>query len=228
MQNQGILLTVLPNVGNWTINKQAPPQQPQEERGRRRTERTYKGRRDDTPEGRRQAYKESIEEKRRATSSRIRSQRRAEEAQRFRQARRRNQPLQDEEHRGQFYEPFMREAEIREMVRNPNNPDEEQGQVYAMDRNYQRKRLKRGRGLMSGDEMIERFYLLSQSMNAGNESDEMLNEMMDLLDALLQNQYITQSQHKTLYHNYINVSIYKIYERQRDARYLKRNLEIRV
>ena len=33
--------------------------------------------------------------------------------------------------------------------------------------------------------------------------DELLEEMMDLLDALLQNQYITQSQHKTLYDNYI-------------------------
>ena len=97
----------------------------------------------------------------------------------------------------------MRRDEMAEMVRNPTDPEEERGQVYAMDRNYQRKRAKRGRGLMSGDEMIERFYLLSQSMNAGNESDELLEEMMDLLDALLQNQYITQSQHKTLYDNYI-------------------------
>ena len=58
--------------------------------------------------------------------------------------------------------------------------------------------------MMSGDEMIERFYLLSQSMGAGNKSDEMLNEMVDLLDNLLDNNYITTSQHKTLYHNYIN------------------------
>ncbi len=65
-------------------------------------------------------------------------------------------------------------------------------------------RLK-GKGfIMNGDEMINRFYLLCQSMGAGNESDEMLNEMMDLLDNLLENNYITTSQHKTLYHNYIN------------------------
>ena len=65
-------------------------------------------------------------------------------------------------------------------------------------------RLK-GKGfMMNGDDMINRFYLLCQSMGAGNESDEMLNEMMDLLDNLLENNYITTSQHKTLYHNYIN------------------------
>ncbi len=184
----------------------------QEQRGRpvrnpeRFTERKYKGRLDVSNEERRAIKREEKIEKMEKKISDVgsrRSQRRTQEVQRRRQARRGNQPLQNEEDRDRFYEPFMREAEIREMARNPNDPDEEQGQVYAMDRNYQRKRAKRGRGLMSGDEMIERFYLLSQSMNAGNESDEMLNEMMDLLDALLQNQYITQSQHKTLYDNYI-------------------------
>ena len=182
----------------------------EEERGRparnpdKYTGRKYKGRLDVSNEERRAIKREEKIEKKISDVRARFSKRRTQEAQRRRQARRGNQPLQDEEHRGQFYEPFMREAEMAEKVRNPLDPAEERGQVYAMDRNYyQRKRAKRGRGLMSGDEMIERFYLLSQSMNAGNESDELLEEMMDLLDALLQNQYITQSQHKTLYDNYI-------------------------
>ena len=182
----------------------------EEERGRparnpdKYTGRKYKGRLDVSNEERRAIKREEIIEKKISDVGGRRSKRRAQEVQRRRQARRGNQPLQNEEDRGQFYETFMREAEMAEKVRNPLDPAEERGQVYAMDRNYyQRKRAKRGRGLMSGDDMIERFYLLSQSMNAGNESDELLEEMMDLLDALLQNQYITQFQHKTLYDNYI-------------------------
>ena len=182
----------------------------QEQRGRpvrnpeRFTGRKYKGRLDVSNEERRAIKREEIIEKKISDVGGRRSKRRAQEVQRRRQARRGNQPLQNEEDRDRFYEPYMRRDEMAEMVRNPLDPAEERGQVYAMDRNYyQRKRAKRGRGLMSGDEMIERFYLLSQSMNAGNESDELLEEMMDLLDALLQNQYITQFQHKTLYDNYI-------------------------
>jgi hypothetical protein len=181
----------------------------EEERGRpvrspdKYTGRKYKGRLDASNEERRAIKREEKIEKKISDVGGRRSKRRTQEAQQLRQ-RRRNQPLQNEEDRHQFYEPFMRRGEMVEMVRNPLDPAEERGQVYAMDRNYfTRKRAKRGRGLMSGDEMIERFYLLSQSMNAGNESDELLEEMMDLLDALLQNQYITQFQHKTLYDNYI-------------------------
>ena len=88
----------------------------------------------------------------------------------------------------------------RELQRTPRRPS-----IIQEKKSPRRSSRLKGKGfMMNGDEMINRFYLLCQSMGAGNESDEMLNEMMDLLDNLLENNYITTSQHKTLYHNYIN------------------------
>jgi hypothetical protein len=179
------------------------PQQPREQRGRpeRFTGRKYKGRLDLSNEERRAIKREEKIEKRISDVRGRRSQRRAEEAQQFRQRRRQQRQAE----RDEFYTPEMRMAEVAELRRDPNDPTEERGQVYAMDRGnmYSRKRQKRGRGLMSGDDMINHFHMLCKSKDAGNYSDEMVNEMMDLLDGLLQNRFITKSQYKTLYHNYI-------------------------
>lgn len=81
----------------------------------------------------------------------------------------------------------------------------DRGQTYTMDKRKYRRVRQKGNGLMSFDEMIERFYLLAQSQKGGNISNEITEEMMDLIDNLLVKKVINKAEHKTLFDNYINI-----------------------
>ena len=53
------------------------------------------------------------------------------------------------------------------------------------------------------NEMVNRLYVLIGSIEAGNKSNEIKNEIMELLDALLNRGAITKSEHKHIYNKYV-------------------------
>ena len=54
----------------------------------------------------------------------------------------------------------------------------------------------------SCDELIQRLNLLCGNTEAGNNSPEVRNEIVSILDILLKNQYINSKQHKILYNKW--------------------------
>ena len=52
------------------------------------------------------------------------------------------------------------------------------------------------------DSLLDRLELLVSSIEAGNTSDEVVNEGMSILDTLLENRQITEEQHEGIYRKY--------------------------
>ena len=63
-----------------------------------------------------------------------------------------------------------------------------------------------GQGIIysTPDEIVERLMLLTKSMQAGNVSDALRNEVMDICDKLLADKIIGKQEYRKLYKKYIN------------------------
>jgi len=72
----------------------------------------------------------------------------------------------------------------------------------------QQSKIQKGTGIVSYkyysscDELIQRLNLLCGNRDAGNNSREVRNEIVSILDILLKNQYINTKQHKILYNKW--------------------------
>ena len=72
----------------------------------------------------------------------------------------------------------------------------------------QQSKIQKGTGIVSYkyysscDELIQRLNLLCGNRDAGNNSREVRNEIVSILDILLKNQYINSKQHKILYNKW--------------------------
>ena len=58
---------------------------------------------------------------------------------------------------------------------------------------------------MNANDMIEKLCSLPGSRNAGNTSDEVSNEAIDLLDSLFKNKIIKRNDYNIIYSNYIRI-----------------------
>ena len=67
-------------------------------------------------------------------------------------------------------------------------------------------RNQRGRGFyLSPEEMVDRLDLLVGSLESGNDSDSVINEVMDIVDNLKDLKILTALQHKRFMKKYINI-----------------------
>lgn len=64
--------------------------------------------------------------------------------------------------------------------------------------------------LMKPNEIVERLNLLISSKEAGNDSIQVYNEIIEILDYLLRQKLITKNQHKKIYKNHIDMKITKV------------------
>lgn len=57
----------------------------------------------------------------------------------------------------------------------------------------------------TADQMIERLGLITASIEAGNDSSQLKNELMDIIDNLMKKEIINRDQHKTIFDKYISL-----------------------
>ena len=58
---------------------------------------------------------------------------------------------------------------------------------------------------MNANDKIEKLYSVLGSTTAGNTSDEIRSEAIDLLDSLFKNNVISKNYSNTIYNNYLRI-----------------------